>query len=45
MRSKTTRFTGIFSADDLITGHWEFLADSRDWQPRMDITLTRQASQ
>jgi hypothetical protein len=41
MRSKTTRFTGVFNEDgDVITGHWELLADG-DWRPWMDITLTR----
>ncbi len=44
MRSKTTRFTGTFSDDrSVITGHWE-LRDSGDWQPWMDITLTKQGS-
>jgi hypothetical protein len=41
MRSKTTRFTGVFNEDgDVITGHWELLAEG-DWRPWMDITLTR----
>jgi hypothetical protein len=45
MQSKTTRFTGRFSEDgNVITGHWELRADSGDWQPWMDITLTKQAS-
>lgn len=45
MRSKTTRFTGIFSDDgSVITGHWELLRDSGNWQPWMDITLTKQGS-
>ncbi len=43
MQSKTTRFTGRFSKDRKgITGHWELQGDSGDWQPWMDITLTRQ---
>ena len=44
MRSKTTRFIGIFSEDgNVITGHWELLRDNGDWRPWMEITLTRQA--
>jgi hypothetical protein len=44
MQSKTTRFTGRFSEDgNVITGHWELQGDSGEWQPWMDITLTRQA--
>jgi Protein of unknown function (DUF1579) len=44
MQSKTTRFTGRFSEDgNVITGHWELQGDSGDWQPWMDITLTRQS--
>ena len=43
MRSETTRFTGVFSEDGgVITGHWELLEKSGDWQPWMDITLTKQ---
>jgi hypothetical protein len=43
MRSKTTRFTGVFSRDGkVITGHWELLPEGGDWQPWMDITLTKQ---
>lgn len=43
MRSETTRFAGTFSEDgDVITGHWERLRDCGDWQPWMEITLTRQ---
>jgi Protein of unknown function (DUF1579) len=45
MQSKTTRFTGTFSEDgNVITGNWELQDDSGNWQPWMDITLTRQAS-
>ena len=45
MRSKTTRFTGVFDEDGkVITGHWELLQDGRDWQPWMDITLTKQGN-
>jgi Protein of unknown function (DUF1579) len=45
MRSKTTSFTGIFSEDgSAITGHWELLTDGGEWEPWMEITLTRQAS-
>jgi Protein of unknown function (DUF1579) len=44
MQSQTTRFTGRFSEDgNVITGHWELQDDSGDWQPWMDITLTREA--
>ena len=43
MRSKTTRFAGVFNeAGDVITGHWELLQDGGVWEPWMDITLTRQ---
>jgi hypothetical protein len=43
MRSKTTRFTGLFNnAGNVITGHWELLEDGGDWQPWMDIALTKQ---
>jgi hypothetical protein len=43
MRSRTTRFTGVFSEDgNTITGHWELLDDGSNWQPWMDITLTKQ---
>jgi hypothetical protein len=45
MQSKTTRFTGTLSEDgNLITGHWELQDQSGDWQPWMDITLTKQTS-
>jgi hypothetical protein len=45
MRSKTTRFTGVFNEDgNVITGHWELLQDGPDWQPWMDITLTKQGN-
>jgi hypothetical protein len=45
LQSKTTRFTGRFSEDgNVITGHWELQGESGDWQPWMDITLTKQAS-
>ena len=45
MRSKTTRFTGVFNEDGtVITGHWELLQDGRDWRPWMDITLTKQGN-
>jgi hypothetical protein len=41
MRSATDRFTGSFSADgNVITGHWEQL-DEENWQPWMEVTLTR----
>jgi hypothetical protein len=44
MRSETTRFTGVFDEDgNVITGHWELLQEGRDWQPWMDITLSKQA--
>ncbi|HEX2359153.1 MAG TPA: DUF1579 family protein [Solirubrobacterales bacterium] len=42
MRSETTRFAGTFSDDgNVITGRWELQDDDGDWQPWMDITLTR----
>jgi uncharacterized protein DUF1579 len=45
MRSKTTRFTGIFSDDgSVITGHWELLHDTGEWRSWMEITLTKQGS-
>ncbi|MEN3285248.1 MAG: hypothetical protein V7607_6388 [Solirubrobacteraceae bacterium] len=45
MRSEMTRFTGIFSDDgNTISGHWELLDDGSNWQPWMEITLTRQGS-
>jgi len=45
MESKTTRFTGTFSANgNVISGHWELHDQSGDWQRWMDITLTKQTS-
>jgi hypothetical protein len=45
MRSDRDRFTGTFNDKrDVITGHWEALDEDSNWQPWMDITLTRQAS-
>jgi hypothetical protein len=45
MRSGTSRFAGTFNDDrDVITGHWELLDDDGEWQPWMDITLTRQGT-
>jgi catechol 2,3-dioxygenase-like lactoylglutathione lyase family enzyme len=45
MRSKTTRFRGVFNEDgDVIDGRWELLSEGGDWQPWMDITLTKQGS-
>jgi uncharacterized lipoprotein YmbA len=45
MQSETTRFKGRFSEDgSVITGHWELQENGGDWQPWMEITLTRQAS-
>jgi hypothetical protein len=45
MRSATDRFTGSFSDDgNTITGHWEQLDDEKNWQPWMEITLTRDAN-
>jgi hypothetical protein len=42
MWSETDRFTGAFSDDGTtIEGHWESLDDDSNWQPWMDITLTR----
>jgi hypothetical protein len=45
MRSDRDRFIGTFNDErDVITGHWEALDEDSNWQPWMDITLTRQAS-
>jgi hypothetical protein len=45
MQSQTTGFTGRFSEDgNVITGHWELQDESGDWQPWMDITLTKEAT-
>jgi Protein of unknown function (DUF1579) len=45
MQSKTTRFAGTFSDDgNVISGHWELQGENGDWQPWMDITLKRQAT-
>lgn len=45
MRSARDRFTGTFSDDrNTITGHWELLDDEQNWQPWMEITLTRDES-
>ena len=44
MRSPADRFTGSFGDDgNTITGHWDRLDDEKNWQPWMDITLTRGA--
>jgi hypothetical protein len=43
MQSESTRFTGRFSEDrNVVTGQWELKDDIGDWQPWMDITLTKQ---
>jgi Protein of unknown function (DUF1579) len=45
MRSEKDRFTGTFNDErNMITGHWDALDDDSNWQPWMDITLTKQAS-
>ncbi len=45
MRSRSDRFTGTFSADGArIDGHWERLDDEGNWQPWMNVSLTRQAA-
>jgi hypothetical protein len=45
MRSARDRFTGSFNDDlSVITGHWEALDDDSNWQPWMDITLTKEVS-
>lgn len=42
MRSSQDRFTGTFSKDgNTITGHWEQLDDEENWQPWMDVKLTK----
>jgi hypothetical protein len=44
MRSESDRFTGTFAEDgNTIVGYWEQRHDADNWQPWMDITLTRQA--
>jgi hypothetical protein len=43
MRSERDRFTGTFNTErNVITGHWDALDDDSNWQPWMDITLTRE---
>jgi Protein of unknown function (DUF1579) len=45
MWTGSQRFAGTFSADGAtITGHWELLDDDDNWQPWMDITLTREGA-
>ena len=45
MGSKGNRFTGRFSDDrSVLTGHWELLSEGGDWQPWIEITLTKQGS-
>jgi hypothetical protein len=45
MRTEKDRFTGSFNEErNVITGNWEALDDDSNWQPWMDITLTRDAS-
>jgi hypothetical protein len=42
MQSDGDRFTGIFDDGGArITGHWELLGEDGNWQPWMDITLTK----
>jgi Protein of unknown function (DUF1579) len=42
MNGTADRFTGTFSDDgNTITGRWQQLDDEKNWQPWMDITLTR----
>jgi Protein of unknown function (DUF1579) len=44
MRSRNDRFTGTFSDDrNIIRGHWEALDSDSNWQPWMEITLTKEA--
>lgn len=46
MRSRTARFTGMFSDDgNTIEGHWELLDADSHWQPRMDVTLIKEPDQ
>jgi catechol 2,3-dioxygenase-like lactoylglutathione lyase family enzyme len=43
MRSRTDRFTGIFSDDgNEISGQWEQFVDGGEWRPWMEVTLTKQ---
>jgi Protein of unknown function (DUF1579) len=42
MRSEVDRFTGRFTDDgNTLTGGWEQLDDEKNWQPWMEVTLTR----
>lgn len=42
MNSAVDRFKGVFNeAGDLITGHWERVGELGEWEPWMDITLTK----
>lgn len=44
MTSAKDRFTGTFNDDrTVITGHWDALDEDSNWQPWMDIRLTREA--
>jgi hypothetical protein len=46
MASTKDQFTGTFNDErNVITGRWDALDDDSHWQPWMDITLTREASQ
>jgi len=46
MHSSKDRFTGTFNDErNVITGHWDAIDEHANWQPWMDITLTKQASQ
>jgi hypothetical protein len=42
MLSARNRFTGNFSKDgNTITGHWEQKDEAGNWQPWMDVTLSK----
>ena len=46
MRSRSDRFEGTFSANGhMLEGHWEQLDSEKNWQPWMDVWLTRQQSE
>jgi hypothetical protein len=45
MQSARDRFKGTFSDDgNTITGRWEQLDEDENWQPSMEVTLTRDST-
>ena len=46
MRSHSDRFVGTFGENGhTLEGHWEQLDSEKNWQPWMDVWLTRQQSE